>query len=119
MGKFIELRFGQGDLGKKLINGQESHEFYVQRELIPISALKDAYIILPEKRNIRITYENKGRLFSRTEYYRNEIDCIKRWCMIRKACGIAARDLMKYPVALPDDVEELPEWYEKKEDKNE
>ena len=106
MAKFIELRFGQGDLGKSLMDGKKDYEQFIQREIVPIKAIQDAYVILPEKRNIRITFKSKGRLFSRTEYYKNEIDCIKRWAMIRKALGIRAADLIRNPMPLSKDVEE-------------
>ena len=107
--KFIELRFGQGTLGKELIDGKKDHEHYVQRELVPVKAIKDAFIILPEKRNIQITFEAGGREFTRIEYYKNTIDCIKRWVMIKKACGITAKFQMMCPVPLPDDIDSLRE----------
>ena len=113
MGKFIELRFGQGDLGRSLglRKDIEPGETFVQREIVPLKAIKDAYVILPEGRNISITFESKGRLFTRVEYYKDRIDCIKRWTMIRKACGMTARDLLKNPLPLPMDAGEM----EKKE----
>lgn len=100
MRKFIELRFGQGGWGPDNL---------VQREIVPIKAIKNAFVILPEKRNISITFENAGRLFSRTEYYKNEIDCIKRWCFLKKACGMSSRDNEINPVPLAMDVDELKE----------
>lgn len=117
MEKFIELRFGQGDLGKSITNRKdvEEGEYFVQRELVPVSAIKDAYVILPEKRNIRIRFYNGNKLITRTEYYKNEIDCIKRWCVIRSACGITSRVMMMNPVPLPMDAEEM----EKEEKGNE
>lgn len=107
--KFIELRFGQGMLGKEFIDRKKNHETFVQRELVPVKAIKDAFIVLPEKRNIQITFEHGGRLFTRTEYYKNTIDCIKRWVMIKKACGITAKFQMMCPVPLPMDAEEMAE----------
>ena len=109
MGKFIELRFGQGDLGRSLGIRQDvgEGELFVQREIVPVKAIKDAYIVLPEKRNIRITFEHSGRTFSRTEYYKSAVDCIKRWTMIRKACGFSARDMMMNPIPLPMDADEM------------
>lgn len=115
MRKFIELRFGQGDLGKSVCHRKDvdDGETFIQRELVPVKAIKDAYVILPEKRNIRITFESKGHLFSRTEYYKNEIDCIKRWSMLRRACGITSNELLLNPVPLPMDVAELEEFNRK------
>lgn len=108
MSKFIELRFGQGQWGK---------ESLVQREIVPVDAIKNAFIVLPEKRNIQITFDTCGRICTRTEYYKNEIDCIKRWCMIRKALGFTARDISMNPIPLAMDYEELNE--KKGEKKNE
>ena len=116
MEKFIELRFGQGDLGKSLTHRKdvEDGEYFVQREIVPVSAIRDAYVILPEKRNIKIKFEVDGHLYSRIEYYRNTIDCIKRWSMIRHYLGFRAKlDLMN-PVPLAMDAEEM----EKKEGVN-
>jgi len=109
MAKFIELRFGQGDLGKSLTHRKdvEDREYFIQREIIPVKAIEDVYVILPEKRNIRITYKHRGKLWQRTEYYKNEIDCIKRMTMIRRACGISANDVLMNPVPLPMDAEEM------------
>ena len=117
MSKFIELRFGQGDLGRSLgINDKVPEgEVFVQREIVPIKAIKDAYIVLPERRNIRITFDSCGRICKRTEYYKTEIDCIKRWCMIRKALGFTAKDVIKNPVPLAMDIEELNEKKGEKE----
>lgn len=109
MGKFIELRYGQGDLGKSLCNRKdvEDGELFIQWELLPVNAIKDARIILPEKRNISITFERKGHLFTVTEYYKNTIECIKRWVMIRRACGMTVGDVTDNPVSLPMDAEEM------------
>lgn len=109
MERFIELRYGLGDLGKSICNREdvEDGELFVQWELIPISAIKNAFIVLPQKRNIEIVYEIDGRLHRRTEYYKNTIDCIKRWVMIRRACGITSKELLNNPVALPMDAEKI------------
>lgn len=113
---FIELRFGQGDLGKSITHRKdvEDGEYFVQRELVPVSAIRDAYVILPEKRNIRIRFDNGNKLITRTEYYKNEIDCIKRWSVIRHACRISSRIMMMNPIPLPMDAEEMEE--EEKDD---
>ena len=115
--EFLELRFGQGDLGKSITNRKdvEDGELFVQRELVPVSAIRDAYVILPERRNIRIRFDNGNKLITRTEYYKNEIDCIKRWSVIRRACGISAKILMMNPVPLPMDADEM----EKEEENDE
>ena len=110
MKRFIELRFGQGDLGRSVIGkGDESDEMYVQREIIPVSSILDMYVVLPEKRNIKIRWKIGKREFCRTEYYRNTVDCIKRWCMIRKACGMSSRDITMNPVPLPADAADISE----------
>ena len=115
MTKFIELRFGQGDMGKSICNRKDvaDGEYFIQRELVPIKAIKDAYVVLPEKRNIRITFESKGHLYTRTEYYKNQVECIKRWVMIRRACGVTINEVMHNPVPLPMDAEE---WDKVKDD---
>ena len=108
MNKFIELRFGQGDLGRKILGQKDTGEFYVQKEIVPVKAIRDAYVILPEKRNIRISFEIDGRLFKRTEYYANEIDCIKRWAFLRRMLGaVSGKDLLKMPRPLAMDVTEM------------
>lgn len=109
MGKFIELRFGQGDLGKSISKREDVEEgqYFVQREVVPVSAIKDAFIILPDKRNIQITWKKGDRLFTRVEYYRDTIDCIKRWTMIKHALGFRAKLDGMNPVALPMDAEEM------------
>lgn len=113
MNKFIELRFGQGDLGRSIglhKNDVEEGEYFVQREIVPVDAIKDAYIILPEKRNIKIKFEVDGHLYSRTEYYRNVVDCLKRWTFIKKALvGLNTHELMASPVPLPMDAEDMPQ----------
>ena len=117
MDGFIELRFGQGDLGRSVSHRKDVEEgdLFVQREIVPVSAIRDAYVILPQKRNIKIKFEVDGHIFSRIEYYRNTIDCIKRWTMIKKACGFRAKlDLMN-PVPLPMDAEDMPKEEKKDE----
>lgn len=111
MSKFVELRFGQGDMGKSISNRQdvEDGELFIQRELVPIDAIQDMYIILPEKRNIRITFENRGHVFSRIEYYKNEIDCLKRWTILRRACGVTTAEVTMSPIPLPMDIEKCRE----------
>lgn len=119
MSKFIELRFGQGDLGRSMgchKNDVEEGEYFVQREIVPVEAIKDAYVILPEKRNIKIKFEVDGRLYSRIEYYKNVIDCIKRWVMIRKALGFSANDVVCNPVPLPMDADRMPGKEEKNDE---
>lgn len=98
MGSFLELRFGQAG-----ING----EMNIQRELVPVKAIQDAYIILPEKRNIKIKWKVGDKIFSRIEYYQNEIDCLKRWTVIKHVCGIRAKLQLLNPVPLPMDAEEM------------
>ena len=71
-------------------------------------------MILPEKRNIKIKFQVDGRVFSRVEYYKNTVDCIKRWVMIKKACGITGKDQLLNPVPLPMDAEK---WEKVKEDR--
>ena len=122
MNKFIELRFGQGDLGRSMglhKNDVEEGEYFVQREIVPVDAIKDAYVILPEKRNIKVKFEVNGHLYSRTEYYRNVVECLKRWTFIKKALvGLNTHELLASPVPLPMDVENMPlkELKEKKAD---
>lgn len=113
MNKFIELRFGQGDLGRSMglhKNDVEEGEYFVQREIVPVDAIKDAYIILPEKRNIKVKFEVDGHLYSRTEYYRSVVDCLRRWTFIKKALvGLNTHELMASPVPLPMDAEDMPQ----------
>ena len=122
MNKFIELRFGQADLGRSIglhKNDVEEGEYFVQREIVPVDAIKDAYVILPEKRNIKIKFEVDGHIFSRTEYYKNVIDCLKRWTFIKKALvGLNTHELLSSPVPLPMDAKDMPqkELKEKKAD---
>ena len=118
MSKFIELRFGQGDLGKSICNRKdiEDGDLFIQRELVPVKAIKDAYIILPERRNIKITFESKGHLFSRIEYYKNEIDCLKRWTILRLACGIRTAEVTMSPTPLPMDAEKMKKIVMRKKD---
>lgn len=120
--KFIELRYGMGDLGKSICNRKdvEDGELFIQWEMIPVDAIKDAQIILPQKRNIRIMFERNGKLRTVTEYYKNTIDCIKRWVMITRACGITVNDKMHNPIALPVDAEEMQknDAEESKDDRN-
>ena len=112
MNKFIELRFGQADLGRSMglhKNDVEEGAYFVQRELVPVDAIKDAYVILPGKRNIKIKFEVDGHLYSRTEYYKNVVDCLKRWTFIKKALvGLNTHELLASPVPLPMDVEDMP-----------
>ena len=82
-------------------------ETFIQREIVPIDAIKDAYVILPERRNIKIKFEVDGHIYSRIEYYKNEIDCIKRWSMIRHYLGGRAKLDTLNPVPLPMDAEEM------------
>ena len=122
MNKFIELRFGQGDLGRSMglhKNDVEEGEYFVQREIVPVEAIKDVYVILPEKRNIKVKFEVNGHLYSHTEYYRNVVECLKRWTFIKKALvGLNTHELLASPVPLPMDVENMPlkELKEKKAD---
>lgn len=112
MNKFIELRFGQADLGRSMglhKNDVEEGEYFVQREIVPVDAIKDAYVILPGKRNIKIKFEVDGHLYSRTEYYKNVVDCLRRWTFIKKALvGLNTHELMASPVPLAMDVEDMP-----------
>ena len=112
MNKFIELRFGQADLGRSMglhKNDVEEGEYFVQREIVPVDANKAAYVILPGKRNIKIKFEVDGHLYSRTEYYKNVVDCLKRWTFIKKALvGLNTQELMASPVPLPMDAEDMP-----------
>ena len=116
MEKFIELRFGQGDLGRSICNRKdvEEGEYFIQREIVPVSAIRDAYVILPEKRNIKILFEVDGHIYSRTEYYKNVVDCIKRWNMIKHYLGFRGKLDVMNPVPLPMDAEE---WEKVKEDR--
>ena len=113
MNKFIELRFGQGDLGRSMglhKNDVEEGEYFVQREIVPVEAIKDVYVILPEKRNIKVKFEVDGHLYSRTEYYKNVVDCLKRWTFIKKALvGLNTHELLASPVPLAMDVEDMPQ----------
>ena len=120
MAKFLELRFGQGDLGRSITNRKDvdEGELFIQREIIPVKSIEDAYIVLPEKRNTRITYKHRGKLWSRTEYYRNPADCLRRWCMIRKACGMTFNDVTMNPVPLAMDAEEMKKGEEKSIEKD-
>lgn len=110
MGKFLELRDGRGDMGRSIglrRNDVEEGDYFIQRELIPVDSILDAFVMLPEKRNIQIKFQVDGRVFSRVEYYKDTVDCIKRWVMIKKACGITANDQLMNPVPLPMDAEEM------------
>lgn len=117
MNKFIELRFGQGDLGRSMglhKNDVEEGEYFVQREIVPVDAIKDAYVILPGKRNIKIKFEVDGHLYSRTEYYKNVVDCLKRWTFIKKALvGLNTHELIASPVPLPMDADDMPKKEQK------
>lgn len=112
MNKFIELRFGQGDLGRSIglhKNDIEEGEYFVQREIVPVDAIKDVYVILPEKRNIKIKFEVDGHLCSRIEYYTNTIDCLKRWTFIKKALvSPGTHEIMNSPLPLPMDIDKMP-----------
>lgn len=69
---FIELRFGQA--------GLDDEDRNVQREIIPVDSLLDVYIELPEKKMLSIVFKSgTGRTCHRHEYFRNEIDCLKRY----------------------------------------
>lgn len=69
--EFIELRFGQGDF-----DGDRR----IQREIIPVDSILDVYINLPSKRILDIVFKTgTGRVCHRHEYFRNEIDCLKRY----------------------------------------
>lgn len=69
--EFIELRFGQGDF-----DGDRR----IQREIIPVDSILDVYINLPSKRILDIVFKTgKGKTCHRHEYFRNEIDCLKRY----------------------------------------
>ena len=117
MGKFLELRDGRGDMGRSIglhRNDVGECDYFIQRELIPVDSILDAFVILPEKRNIKIKFQVDGRVFSRVEYYKNTVDCIKRWVMIKKACGITGKDQLLNPVPLPMDAEK---WEKVKEDR--
>lgn len=94
MGRFVELRFGQGHFGDDLC---------VQREIIPVDSIVDMFVVLPDKRNIQMTWKVGDRMFTRTEYYKNVTDCLKRWCFLRKACGMTAREISMNPVPLAMD----------------
>ena len=98
MGRFLELRFGQGS---------PNDESLVQREIVPVKAIQDAFIVLPDKRDIQITWKVGGRTFTRTEYYANEVDCLRRWAVIKHTCGISARVQSMNPVPLPMDIDEI------------
>lgn len=70
--EFIELRFGQA--------GFEDDEKNVQREIIPVDSILDVYINLPSKRILDIVFKTgTGKTCHRHEYFRNEIDCLKRY----------------------------------------
>lgn len=114
--KFIELRFGQGSLGMSVCgNGSENKEYYTQRELVPLKCIHNAFIVLPDRRNIQITFENNGRMFTRTEYYKNPIDCIKRWSWLKLAMGFRPQDNEILPQPLPMDAEDMPKEEKKDE----
>ena len=117
MNTFIELRFGQADLGRAMglhKNDVEEGEYFVQREIVPVDAIKDAYVILPGKRNIKIKFEVDGHLYSRTEYYKNVVDCLKRWTFIKKTLvGLNTHELLASPVPLPMDVDDMPKKEQK------
>lgn len=118
MTKFIELRFGQGDLGRRINKRKdvEEGETFIQKEMVPIKAIKDAYVILPERRNIKIKFEVDGHIYSRIEYYKNEIDCIKRWYMIKHYLGARPKVDFLNPVPLPMDAEEWKKMQEEQKD---
>lgn len=118
MTKFIELRFGQGDLGRRISKRKdvEEGETFIQREMVPIKAIKDAYVILPERRNIKIKFEVDGHIYSRIEYYKNEIDCIKRWSMIKHYLGARTKLDTLNPVPLPMDAEKWKKMQEEQKD---
>lgn len=112
MNKFIELRFGLGDLGRSIglhKSDVKEGEYFVQREIVPVDAIKDVYVVLPAKRNIKIKFEVDGHIYSRTEYYTNTIDCLKRWTFLKKALvSPGMHEIMNSPLPLPMDINEMP-----------
>ena len=76
MSKFIEIRFGQGEWGNVGL---------VQKEIIPIDKIVDVYVCLPEQKSIQISYEFHGDIFTRLEFFKDQIDCQKRYCFIKSA----------------------------------
>lgn len=75
--EFIELRFGQ--------SGLEDDEQNVQREIVPVDSILDVYINLPEKKIIDIVFRTgTGKTCHRKEYFRNEIECLKRYLGISR-----------------------------------
>lgn len=69
--EFIELRFGQAGF---------EDEKNIQREIVPVDSILDVYINLPSKRILDIVFKTgAGKTCHRHEYFRNEIDCLKRY----------------------------------------
>lgn len=76
MSKFIEIRFGQGEWGNAGL---------VQKEIIPIDKIVDVFVCLPEQKSIQISYEFDGRIFKRSEFFKDQIDCEIRYRFIKSA----------------------------------
>ena len=101
--KFIELRFGQGPWREGEL---------VQREIVPTDSIINAFVNLPNERNIEIMYKVEDRVFHRTEYYRTKFECTARWNWLKKALGYSNNDIVKLPEPLGVDAEEKDAGWE-------
>lgn len=87
MKRFIEINFSQ--------------DTEVQRELIPVSSVIDAYVELPYKKSIRISYKVGKRIHKVSEYYRTELECAKRFVYLRKQLGVEENYFDLCPICEP------------------
>ena len=112
--KFVEIRTGRGDLGRELL-GKDTKcpDLYEQWEVIPVDSIRRIRIVLPEKRNIEIKWKVGKRMYTGTEYFKDQIDCIKRYVVLCRACGLGPKD---GPAWLPMDVEEFRKYMERHPD---
>ena len=75
--KFIEIRPGCGK------------DFGLQTEIIPVDQITGMYIVMPEGREIRITFKKGDASFTRTEYYHNKLQCKYRWHHFEALLGLS------------------------------
>ena len=112
--KFVKLHIGREDLGRELLGKDTTcPKLYTQWETIPVDSIMRIRILLPEKRNIEIKWKVGDHEYTGTEYYKNEIDCIKRYVILNHACGIKPDN---GPAWLPMDVVEYEKYMERHPD---
>ena len=109
--KFVEIRTGRGDLGREML-GKDTKcpDLYEQWEVIPVDSIQRIRILLPEKRNIEIKWKVGEHEYTGTEYFKDQIDCIKRYVILKHACGIKPNH---GPGWMPMDVKEFEEYMER------